>query len=201
MKKLEFILALHNRLSGLPQEEAEERLLFYGEMIDDRMEEGMTEEEAVAAIGSVDAIVQQILADIPLSSLAKQWVKPKRRLSGGEILMLVLGSPIWLSLLIAAFAVVLSVYVALWAVVASLWAVPVSLAGTAIGGAILSVMLLAADSGAICAAYAGLALLCAGLAIFSFFGVRATTKGAVWLSRKGLLAIKNCFVKGRGRHE
>ena len=201
MKKLEFILALHNRLSCLPQEDVEERLAFYSEMIDDHMEDGLSEEEAVAAIGSVDAVVQQILADIPLSSLAKQWVKPKRRLSGGEILLLVLGSPVWLSLLISAFAVVLSLYVVLWAVVGSLWSIPASFAGTTLGCAVLTVITLFADAGAPCAAYAGLALLCAGLAIFTFFGVRAATKGAVWLSRKGLLAIKNCFVKGRGRHE
>lgn len=201
MKKIEFILALHNRLSGLPHEEVEERLLFYSEMIDDRMEEGMSEEEAVAAIGSVDEIVQQILADIPLSSLAKQWVKPKRRLRGGEILMLVLGSPIWLSLLIAAFAVVLSVYVALWAVVASLWAVPVSLIGTALGCVILGAVSLIHNSSVVCIALMGAGLVCAGLSILAFFGCKACTKGAAWLSRKLVLAIKTCFAGRSERYE
>ena len=43
MKKLEFILALRNRLSCLPQDEVDERLAFYSEMIDDSMEEGLSE--------------------------------------------------------------------------------------------------------------------------------------------------------------
>lgn len=201
MKKLEFILALHDRLSGLPREEVEERLLFYSEMIDDRMEEGLSEEAAVAEIGSIDEIVQQILADIPLSSLAKQWVKPKRRLRSGEILLLVLGSPVWLSLLIAVFAVVLSLYVALWAVVVSLWSVPVSLIGTALGCMILGAVSLFQNSSAVCFALMGVGLVCAGISIVAFIGCKVCTKGAVWLSRKLLLVIKACFAGRRYRHE
>ena len=56
MNKQEFLDRLRKGLSGLPQAEREERLLFYSEMIDDRMEEGLTEEEAVAALGSLEEI-------------------------------------------------------------------------------------------------------------------------------------------------
>ena len=59
MTKLEFLSALGKGLSGLPQDEVEERLNFYSEMIDDRMEEGLPEEEAVAQIGAVDEIVDE----------------------------------------------------------------------------------------------------------------------------------------------
>ena len=44
MNKQEFLAGLRKGLSGLPQEDIEERLLFYSEMIDDRIEEGMEEE-------------------------------------------------------------------------------------------------------------------------------------------------------------
>ena len=57
MNKTEFLERLGERLSGLPQEDIDERLGFYGEMIDDRMEENLSEEEAVAQIGSMDDIV------------------------------------------------------------------------------------------------------------------------------------------------
>ena len=67
MDKALFLDELRRRLSGLPQSDLDERLLFYSEMIDDRMEDGLTEEEAVAGIGSVDEIVEQIMAEIPLS--------------------------------------------------------------------------------------------------------------------------------------
>ena len=57
MSKQEFLALLREGLSGLPREDAEERLAFYGEMIDDLMEDGMTEEDAVARIGPVDSVV------------------------------------------------------------------------------------------------------------------------------------------------
>ena len=49
MNKQEFLSLLRRELSGLPQGDIEERVGFYAEMIDDRMEEGLTEEEAVEA--------------------------------------------------------------------------------------------------------------------------------------------------------
>ena len=47
MSKSEFLTALRARLGGLPQGDVAERLDFYSELIDDRMEEGLSEEAAV----------------------------------------------------------------------------------------------------------------------------------------------------------
>ena len=69
MTKQAFLSALRDGLSGLPQADLEERINFYSEMIDDRMEEGVPEEEAVAGLGSVDDVVSQILSDIPTNRL------------------------------------------------------------------------------------------------------------------------------------
>ena len=66
MTKFKFLATLQDRLAGLPREEVDERLRFYCEMIEDRMEEGLSEEEAVAAVGSVDEIVSQIAESFPL---------------------------------------------------------------------------------------------------------------------------------------
>ena len=104
MTKMQFLMSLHDQLLGLPKEDVEQRLNFYSEMIEDRMEEGMAEAEAVAAIGSPEEIVSQIIADTPLVKIAKERIKPKRRLKSGEIVLLALGSPLWLSLLLAAGA-------------------------------------------------------------------------------------------------
>lgn len=78
MTKLQFLLSLHNKLSGLPQNEIEERLNFYSEMIEDRIEDGLSEEEAVSEIGTVDEIAEQIVSDIPLTKIVKEKIKPKR---------------------------------------------------------------------------------------------------------------------------
>ncbi len=191
MTKLQFLLALHDKLSGLPQDEVEERLNFYSEMIEDRMEEGLTEEDAVAKVGSVDDIVAQIVADTPFTKIAKEKMRPKRRLKTWEIVLLAVGSPVWVSLLIAGAASVFALYVSLWAVIVSLWAAfasfVVSALGAVIGGTIIAVVQ---------NVYSGLALIaagivCAGLAIFLFFGCKAATKGTVLLTRKMIFDIKN----------
>ena len=93
MSKQEFLAQLRKGLSGLPQDDIEERLTFYGEMIEDRKEEGLSEEEAVSAVGNVDEIVEQVVAEVPLVKIAKERIKSKRRLSAGEIVLLALGSP------------------------------------------------------------------------------------------------------------
>ncbi len=59
MNKSEFISALEQKLKGLPREDVEQSIAFYEEMIQDRMEEGLSEEEATAAIGSVEEIAAQ----------------------------------------------------------------------------------------------------------------------------------------------
>ena len=111
MDKQTFLAQLRKGMSGLPQEDVEERLTFYSEMIDDRMEEGCTEAEAVAEIGPVEEVLAQIVADIPLTKLVKEKMKPKHTLKAWEIVLLVLGSPLWLSLLVSAAAIVVSFYV------------------------------------------------------------------------------------------
>lgn len=78
MNKNEFLVQLRKKLSGLPQDDIEERLIFYSEMIDDHMEEGLSESEAVSAVGDIDEIVKQAIADVPLAKLAKERIRPKR---------------------------------------------------------------------------------------------------------------------------
>ena len=94
MNKIQFLMVLQDRLCGLPQEDIEERLNFYGEMIDDRVEEGLSEEEAVADVGDVDQIVDQILQEVLLIKIVKEKITPKRKLKVLEIILLSLGSPI-----------------------------------------------------------------------------------------------------------
>ena len=194
MSKTEFLYELRRRLAGLPQAEIEERIAFYNEMIDDRIEEGLTEEEAVAEIGPVEEIVNQIMAEIPLTTIVRERVKPKRALRAWEIILLVLGSPIWLSLLIAVFAVGLSLYIVLWSLVVCLWAVVVSLAASAVW-CLFQVFLYQRAGNPGGALFAGgAALACAGLSILLVFGSLAATKGTARLTKKILLGIKALFV-------
>ncbi|HBB19073.1 MAG TPA: hypothetical protein DCZ62_01395, partial [Ruminococcus sp.] len=80
MNREKFISELREKLYGLSQSDIDERVEFYSEMINDRMEDGLSEEEAVAEIGSVDGIVEQIMGEIPITALVREKVKPKRKL-------------------------------------------------------------------------------------------------------------------------
>ena len=195
MNKQEFIAALRNGLSGLPQADIEERVEFYSEMIADRMEEGLSEEEAVSAIGEVEEIVGQTVADIPLAKIAKERISPKRRLNAGEILLLVLGSPIWVPLGIAAAMVIAAVYISLWSIVVSLWAGFASLVAGAIGGAVAGAAFAVGGSIASGLALLAAGMVCAGLSVFLFFGCRAATKGMLILPKKTVLWMKNRLMK------
>ena len=194
MNKADFLTELGKRLSGLPQEDIEERLTFYSEMIDDRMEDGCTEEEAVARIGTVDEIAEQILSEIPLTKLIKERVKPKKALRAWEIVLLVLGSPVWFSLLVAALAVALSVYAVLWAIVISLYAACLSLAVSAIAAVPITVRHLVSGNPAGAAFMIGAALACAGLSILLFYLSTLAAKGVLKLTGKTVLGIKSMFV-------
>ena len=194
MNKEAFLSELRKKLSGLPQEDIEERISFYSEMIADRMEDGIPEEEAVAGIGSVDTVRDQIMADIPLAKLVKEKVRPKRSLKAWEIALLVLGSPLWIPLLIAAVAVIFSLVIVLWAVVISIFAVDFALAAAALACfACIFIYLYAGNpAGAVFSAGAG--IVCAGLAILFFFVCAWIAKGAVKLTGRMLLGIKSSFV-------
>ena len=194
MNKQQFISELRERLTGLPDEELRERLEFYSEMIDDRIDEGLSEDAAVADIGSVDETVGRILSEIPISTLVRDKITPKRRLKGWEIALIIIGSPIWASLLVSALSVVISLYASVWAIIVSLWAMFGSVAacsvvagagiGFIIGGNTLSGL-----------ALLGVGLLCAGLSIFLFFGCKATTDGLVRLTKKCCIALKKRFAR------
>ncbi len=194
MSKQEFLDELRKGLSGLPQEDIEERLTFYSEIIDDRMEEGLSEADAVSQIGSVDDVISQIVAETPLSKLVRERVKPKRMLKAWEIVLIVLGSPIWLSLLIAAAAVILAIYVALWSVIISLWAIEVALLACVLSVVASAVIFAFGGSSLTGIAMLGAGLVCAGLSIILFFSCKAATRGILFLTKKIALGIKSLFI-------
>ncbi len=194
MNKQEFLSRLKDGLAGLPTTEIEDRLSFYSEMIDDRIEEGLSEEEAINEIGPIDAVITQILSEIPLRKIVKEKVKTGRKLGAVEIILLILGSPIWLSLLIATVAVVFSVYLAIWSIVVALWSVVAVFAGCFIGGIMSSIIFMLQGNKLTALAILGAAICCGGLFILTILGCSGITKGMVWLTKKFALWIKGLFI-------
>ena len=195
MNKQEFLDSLQNGMAGLPLDEINERINFYAEMIDDRIEDGMTEEAAVEAVGDVKEIVAQILQEIPLAKLVKERVKTSHRLKAWDIVLIVLGAPLWLPLLVAAGAIVLSIYISIWAVIISLWAAVGSVAGAGFGGILAGIFFLVQGLVAQGWAMIGAGIGCLGLFILFLMGCKELTKGLVWMTKKIALALKHRCIR------
>ena len=195
MKKNEFLLELKERLVGLSETDMKQSLDYYTEMIDDRMEDGCSEEEAIAEVGTPAMIAEDILKEMPLAKLVKVRVKPNRRMGAWEVVLLILGSPLWISLLLTAFAVVLTLYIVIWAVIICLWTAEAAIGAAALG---LSVILVKSFvEGYLWAGFhmIGEALLLAGLAIFGFYGCLYLSKRLCLLSKKLFVGVKRCFIR------
>ena len=201
MSKYEFLHKLQLGLSGLPAQDVNDRLGFYGEMIDDLMEEGLSEEEAVSKIGTVDDVISQILSETPITKIAKEKIKSQRKLKTWEIVLLAAGSPLWIVLLAAAFAIILALYVVIWSAVISLWAVFASLVACTPAALALGIVSICMGGIVQGIAMIGAALLFAGLSIFMFFGSRETTKGVILLTKNIILWVKKLIVRKERRDE
>lgn len=125
MTKQEFPSELERALGKLPHAEVEQALAFYDEAISDRMEDGLSEAEAVADLGPIDEIAAQIAAETPPIPRAIARANTGSRTL--NIVLLAVFSPIWVPVVLALAAAALAVYVAIWAVIAALWAVDATL--------------------------------------------------------------------------
>ncbi len=188
MNKQEFLARLRQDLCGLPQEDREERITFYSEMIDDRMEEGLSEEDAVAAVDTLEEPAAEALQNI---SPRTETDKPRRRRVPWEIALLVLGAPVWVPLLLAMAAVACSLYVSLWSVAVSLWSVFASFVACGACATALGIGFAIGGSVNVAAglAMSGTGLILLGLAIFCFFGCRAASIGLVRLTKAAAAKI------------
>jgi len=84
MTRVEFLTQLDHKLSALSKEEADQYLDYYAEMLADRMEDGMSEEEAVASLESVDTIAARILGAV--------YTTPKKNESGRKAAVVIIAS-------------------------------------------------------------------------------------------------------------
>ena len=185
MTKEGFLAQLRQQLWALPEADRQNSLDYYAEMIDDRMEDGLSEEEAVAAIGNLEEIVQQILGETPRPPVVVEPAKKAEPAKGSTktwlIILLVLGSPVWIPLLASAIGTVIGIYVSLWSVVIALYAAFLALAVSSVGCIVGSFFMFGGITGGIVAW--GAALVCAGLAILLLLLANLAAKGMVKLTK------------------
>ncbi len=191
MNKERFLLELASALEGLPEDDVEKSLEYYSEMIDDHIEDGLSEEEAVADLGSIDEIRAQIIKDTPLAKIVRKRVKSNQTLSSLEITLLIVGFPIWFPLLAAAAAVIFSVYVTLWSLIIVLFAVEVCFVACAFAGIVVAIPAFIFMNAPAALFLLGCGLFLAGLSVLWAFVCKWGTRGIIRLTR---VSVKSLFI-------
>ncbi|MGE4564223.1 MAG: DUF4097 family beta strand repeat-containing protein [Victivallaceae bacterium] len=130
MTKREFLDKLQARLAGLPPEEFNATLEFFSESIDDRVEEGFSEAEAVAGLGDLDALVADQMRGGGRAAKRRKSKPPI--LIGTGCLAAVIGAPVLLAVLAILALVFFST--AFTVVTAFLLLLPVILVAVPVGG-------------------------------------------------------------------
>ena len=116
MTRNKYLKELRSFLGKLPKEDRKRILEFYNELIDDKLEAGQSEEEILGEFGSPEELAKQIFQDN-----GQTYSPPNTTSRIMRISAIVLGSPIWLSLLAVFLVLVFALFLVLWAVVVSFW--------------------------------------------------------------------------------
>lgn len=73
-QRVEFLGKIESRLSNLPNREVEKIISYYNESIEDKLDDGMTEEDAIKSFGTIDSIVSNIEEEISFNDVVKDKI-------------------------------------------------------------------------------------------------------------------------------
>lgn len=207
MTKEQFLYQLQQRLAFLPSSETARFLSYYREMIDDRMEEGMSETEAVADLGPIDRIVADIQYDMPVTSLVVSSMKERTKEAQAKaesrwpawgkalaVLGIIFTAPIWLTLLLVLGSVVLAFLLGKFAIVLVVASLVLALALVSLGALVAGAAALFVEP-ALGLALLGLGLVGCGLSVFAYLLAVIVIKGLFHLAKLLLRWVKGLFVK------
>lgn len=187
---------------GLSQEELANRLHIVRQTVS-KWEKGLSLPDSQMLVQLAEALGTSVgfLVGEICEQRENDEKKPNRNLGTFRIVLLVMGSPVWFSLLLAALAVGFSLYIAMWSMVIALWAIFGAVIGCAFGGVVLCVKACFSGNGLVGMATIGASLICAGLSIFLFYGCKLATKGAIALTKIVVNWVRSFHFKGRKPNE
>ena len=191
MKKV-FLDSLREKLSGLPKSDVDERISYYEEMIYDIMDEGKSEEEAVAEIGTVDEVIYEIAQDTPLTKIVKEKIR-RRGLKTWQIILICVTFPIWLPVALVLLIIGLVSYILFWIGVIVSYAIETAL----IVGSIAGVIVFFANllSGSFNVVPLAIAMLSGGGAVLMFFACYWATRGTIKLHKRVFTWLKTGIIR------
>ena len=198
MNKQEFLAALARELEPLPREERYKTLNYYDELIDDRLEDGQDEGAVIQSLGAPKAVAEELLGE------EEQPLVPGRGLRVWVIVLLVLGVPLWGSLLVTAAVVLLCVFLCLFLPAFVLGVMALSLLAGAVLGAVGTPFLIAEVG--LAAGGLGAGMFQLGLAV-GMLGLAALCAVGFWYTGKATAKagkalwrwLKRSVGKGRRR--
>ena len=193
MTKKVFIDEVRAKLKGLSEDEISKALEFYEEAIDDRMEEGLTEDQAVAAVGTPEEVADQILMDMPLGKLVKAKSKPDRKYKVWEIVLIILGFPIWFPLLLTAAILALTLMLVVAILVITFFIV------VAVTFACIPLLFTGGSSSLLL--QFGLGLICMGLAVVMFIPAKAFCLWSIEMCGNFGRWVKQKVISGRKKEK
>lgn len=196
MTRDEFLNRLGELLACLPAEQVEETKAFYAEAIADRMEDGMSEEEAVAAMGTPGEVAEATLDELP--AVPRAIARTRRRSTALLWVLAIVGSPVWVPLLAAFAAVAVTVYVCIWALALCVWIVAVALGSAGIAELLFAACGVTIGHFPYALASAGVGLGLVGVALFVGAGAWAVSRQIARLSALWARKAVSPFWKDRG---
>ena len=186
MNKHVFLKKLGEQLADLPREDVERLVEFYAELIDDKVENGETEGQAVANLGPIEEIIEGLHSESQENFIWQQRVDNGRKADGygARLAVTICAFPIWLPLYLSAWTVIASLYIS---------AVACGLAGAVF---LIPSMIIMLQSAAVGFFQIGTCLAAAGFGIFLFVGTNYLTKYFLKCNRFFYNGIRYSFRKG-----
>lgn len=197
MTKNEFINKLKYTLSDLPYSEVEKTIEFYSEIIDDRIEDGMTEESAVDCLPSIDSIANELKLEMPIPVLVKSKIKESHDNSKNQSLWMILaicGLPLWLPLGLAFILTIVSIYIAIWSIILAVFAVLFALAIAGLGGIVAGTIHGFVTGPITGLMIVGIGFICVGLFILSINPAISLAKSLSKSTVKIIKKVKGIFL-------
>ena len=190
MTKNEFLSTLERQLASLPESDRKRSILYFDEIIADRMEEGLSEEEVLAEMESVEEIAKGILSDA-----AEEPAEPEKTVHkvGGcplwlAILLAVLAAPIWLPVAFSVAVTLVTIYMVPWILILTLFCVAIAFILGGLAGIVLALICWPVNGVYITMLAVGICIFLTGFGILLMFPsvilTRWLARGTVWCCRK-----------------
>ncbi|MDR1002849.1 MAG: DUF1700 domain-containing protein [Oscillospiraceae bacterium] len=192
MTKSEFLLKLQSSIKDIP--DYEKALAYYSEMLDDRMEDGMSEEEAVTSLGSIEAIRGKLIDETALQTIIRS--RSSVPLTATAIVLIILGFPLWFPLVLTALILLFTLFITVMLLIMTAFLILFSFALSGVVMVITSPFMIAANPLAALFSF-GAGLASVGIAMLLLYPAIYFAKGLWSLVKLAGRAIKSIFVKRR----